>query len=57
MNKPQKLKLWGYFILLILILNLVMFAFTIINWIVFWGVIIIGAIFVYKVLPKLKKMN
>jgi len=55
MNNPQKLKLIGYLVLLILILNLVLFAFVIINWIVFWAIIILGAIFAWKILPWLKE--
>ena len=55
MNKKQRLKLIGYAILVILILNLLLFAFRLVNWIFFWGVIIFGAIFVYKILPKLRK--
>ena len=54
MNK-KKLKITGYFVLAILLLNIILFAFTIIHWMVFWTVIVLGAIFVYKVLPKLKK--
>ena len=52
---PSQLKLVGYFFLILLILNIVLFSFQVINWIVFWGVIIIGALFVYFVLPRLKK--
>ncbi|MBT4804600.1 hypothetical protein HON71_00335 [Candidatus Woesearchaeota archaeon] len=54
MNNPQKLKLTGYFILAILIANLILFALRLINWITFWGVILLGFLFVWKVLPKLK---
>jgi Mn2+/Fe2+ NRAMP family transporter len=50
----KQLKLTGYFVLVILVLNIVLFAFTVIDAIVFWIVIILGALFVYKVLPKLK---
>lgn len=51
----EKLKLVGYFVLAVMILNLILFAFGVINWIAFWGIIIVGAIFVYKVLPWLKE--
>jgi hypothetical protein len=54
MNNRQKIKFTGYFVLIILILNLVLFAMRIINWIVFWAVIGLGALFVYKGLPILK---
>ncbi len=56
MNKKQKLKIIGYFVLIILILNLVVFGIGWINWMVFWGVIALGALFVYKGLPKLKEI-
>jgi hypothetical protein len=51
-----RLKKIGYFVLAILILNMVFYAMQLINGIVFWGVILLGAIFVYKVLPKLKEI-
>jgi hypothetical protein len=58
MNNQQKLKLIGYVILTILIANLILFALQMINWITFWGVIILGFLFVWKVLPILKeKLN
>ncbi len=57
MKKEFKLKLIGYFVLGIMILNLVLFGFGWINWIAFWGIIIVGAIFVYKVLPWLKEKS
>ncbi len=56
-SKQNKLKLVGYFVVAILILNLLLFAFGIVNWMVLWGVIAIGAIFVWKVLPWLKKLK
>tara|TARA_Y100000310_G_C20345872_1_gene651991 strand:- start:433 stop:609 length:177 start_codon:yes stop_codon:yes gene_type:complete len=55
MNKQQKLKLTGYFILTLLMLNLILYAMRLINWIVFWGVILIGFVFVKQGLPWLKK--
>ncbi len=51
----NKLKLVGWLVLAILIANLLLFAFRVINQVVFWGIIIAGAIFVYKGLPILKK--
>ena len=56
MNQKQKLKFLGYFVLIILILNMILFALQIINWMVFWGIIALGALFVYKGLPKLKEI-
>ncbi len=55
MNKTQKLKLTGYFVITILIVNMVLYAMRLINWIVFWGVVAIGFIIVKKGLPWLKK--
>ncbi len=55
MNNQQKLKLTGYFVLAILIANLILFALQLINWMTFWGVIILGFLFVWKGLPKLKE--
>ncbi|HLD73245.1 MAG TPA: hypothetical protein VJA23_06720 [Candidatus Nanoarchaeia archaeon] len=57
MKSKNSLKIIGYFILFILILNLILFAFRIIGWIVFWLVILSGALFVYVLLPRLKKTN
>jgi len=57
MDNKQKLKIVGYFVLFILLLNLVLFAFRIIGTITFWGIIIFGALFVWKVLPWLKKFK
>jgi len=53
--RKQQLKWIGYIVLIILILNMILFALGIVNWIVFWGIIIAGAIFVYKVLPRMKE--
>jgi len=55
MNNQQRLKLIGYVVLIVLLANLFLFAFQLVNWIFFWGIIIIGAVFVWKVLPWLKK--
>jgi hypothetical protein len=54
-NNKNRLKLIGYVVLAVLIANLLLYAFQVVNWIFFWGVIILGAIFVYKVLPKLRE--
>ena len=55
MNNALRLKLVGFFIFFILILNLVLFAFRIIGTITFWGIILFGFLFVWKVLPWLKE--
>lgn len=52
---PQQLKIIGYFFLVILILNLLLFALRIISGSIFWAVIVVGAVLVYWVLPKMKK--
>jgi len=44
---------WLFFI--VLILNLALFALKIIGVVLFWGIIIVGALFAYKVLPRMKK--
>jgi len=49
------LKLIGYIVLGIMILNLVLFAFRMISATLFWVVIIIGALFAWKGVPWLKK--
>ncbi|MBT4539731.1 hypothetical protein HOC32_05575 [Candidatus Woesearchaeota archaeon] len=53
--KASTLKLIGYIVLLLVILNLILFAFVVTNWIVFWIVIAIAFIFVKWGLPKLKE--
>ena len=57
MNSNQRLKLIGYFMIAVMVLNVILFSFRIINVAVFWAVIIIGFIFVWKVIPILKKRN
>ncbi|MBT3297581.1 hypothetical protein HN385_01515 [archaeon] len=57
LNKEQKMKFIGYMLVSVMIINLVLFSFNLTHWIVFWGVIIFGAICVYFVLPWLKKKN
>lgn len=53
--KKNLLKIIGIGVVVLLVLNLVLFALRIINWMVFWAAIIIGAVFAFKVLPKMKK--
>ncbi|HIG93682.1 TPA: hypothetical protein HA242_04820 [Candidatus Woesearchaeota archaeon] len=52
MNKMQLLGILGA---LLLIANIVLFAFKLISWILFWAIIIAAALFTYKILPKMKK--
>ncbi len=54
MNK-KPLKVLGYVFVFILLLNLLLFALRIISGLVFWSVIVVGAVFVYWVLPKIKR--
>jgi len=53
--KKEYLKIIGIGAILLLVLNMILFALRIINGLVFWGIIIVGALFAFKVLPKLKK--
>jgi len=50
----NRLKLVGYTVAGVLVLNLMLLAFGLVNWIFFWAVIGLGAIFVWKGLPWLK---
>lgn len=51
----MKLKIVAMALIVILILNLVLFALKTINPYIFWGLIIIIAIIAYKIMPKLRK--
>jgi hypothetical protein len=44
-----------FFIILVLIINMALLALNKISELLFWAIIIIAAIFTYKLLPKLKK--
>lgn len=55
MAKKNLLKVIGVGAVVILVLNMVLFALGKINWLVFWGVIIAGAVFAFTILPKMKK--
>jgi hypothetical protein len=52
---PKQLKIIGYVAIVVMVLNVFLFAFTVISPAIFWIVILLGAIFVYKVLPKMKR--
>jgi len=54
MNK-NILRIIGIGAILLLVLNMILFALGKINGLLFWAVIIVGAVFVFKILPKLKK--
>lgn len=51
----NNIKLVGYVVIAVMILNLVMFAFGLVNVYLFWTIIICGAIFAWKVVPRMKK--
>jgi hypothetical protein len=50
----KNLKIIGYFAVGIMVLNVILFSFRVIGWEIFWAIILLGAVFVYVVLPKLK---
>ena len=54
-ERKNFLKVIGIGAILLLVLNMILFALRIINGLVFWGIIIVGAVFAFKVLPKMKK--
>lgn len=53
--KPTTFKFIGYAILTIVILNLILFAFVVTNWIVFWAVLAVAFVLVKWGIPKLRK--
>jgi len=54
LKRKNILKAVGIGAVVLLVLNLILFALRIINGLIFWGVIIVGAVFAFKVLPKMK---
>lgn len=54
-ERKNLLKVIGIGAVVLLVLNMVLFALRIINGLVFWAVIIAGAVFAFKVLPKMKQ--
>ena len=55
MNKETMLKGAGYILVIILIANLILFAFRIIKGIIFWIIIMGMALWAYVLLPNIKK--
>ena len=51
----KTLKIVGYVAIAIMVLNVGLFAFRVISPLWFWVVLVIGAVFGYLVLPKLRK--
>ena len=54
MRRENFLKVIGIGAVLLLIANMILFALGKINGLVFWVVIIVGALFAFKVVPKMK---
>lgn len=53
--KTHLLKVLGYVLIVIFILNILLFSLRIISSLIFWIVLILGAVFVYWVLPRMRK--
>lgn len=53
----NEVKILGIVVMIILILNLILFSFTIISSKIFWGIIIVGAIIAFKGIPYLKRIR
>ena len=54
--KPKLLKGIGFFIFILLVINVILFALGKISPTIFWAVIVFGALFTYVILPRLKKL-
>ena len=52
--KDKYLRILIILIVLFLILNIVLFVLKIISEILFWVILIVAAVFAYRVLPKIK---
>lgn len=55
MRQNDFLKILVFPVILFLALNIVLLALKIISEVLFWAIIILGAVFAYKILPKVKK--
>ena len=55
MNKETFLRILGIGGILLLVLNMILFALGKINGLIFWGIIIFGAVLAFVVVPKMKK--
>ena len=55
MNKETFLRILGIGGILLLVLNMILFALGKISGLVFWGIIIFGAVLAFVVVPKMKK--
>ena len=52
---PKNLKVIGYVLIVIMVMNIILFSFRIIGWQIFLVILAGGVLFVYVILPKLKK--
>lgn len=55
MKPATKLKMVGIFFALVLLLNLILAATMLINWVTFWAVLILVAAISYWGIPRLKR--
>ena len=55
MIKEIGLKVFGYLFMVLLLLNMVLFALRKISGVVFWSVILVGAIMAFWVVPRIGK--
>ena len=53
-NKPL-LKILVFLIILFLVINIALFALKLVSEILFWVIIVVAAIFAYKLLPRISK--
>jgi|GEM_PF-6480215 hypothetical protein len=49
----NSVKLFSFFLIILLLVNMTLFALNKISYVVFWSVIAMGAVIVYWILPKL----
>jgi len=50
----NSVKLFSFFLIILLLVNMTLFALNKISYVVFWSVIAMGAVIVYWILPKLQ---
>jgi len=55
MRSKKLLRILVFLVILFLVVNIVLFALKIISEILFWIIIIVAAVFAYKILPKMRK--
>ena len=51
----MKTKGFSWFLIFIVIANFILFVFQVIETAIFWGIMVVGALLAYKILPKLNK--